>query len=249
MKISVITVCFNNRSGLEKTIESVIGQTYQNLEYIIIDGGSKDGTVELVQKYQQKFPIIFISELDEGIYDAMNKGIKIASGEWLNFMNSGDTFYQPDSISLAAKYLSKDNDIVYGNTEIRYNNFKIIKKEPRPNKLWMGRIPHQSAFIKASTMKKYQYNKSNKIVADLEFFMRVYFDGGKIKNVQEVFSSFSKDGLTEKFDQQVVKDAYKTVKKLKPGIIVDLYYNALKVKPIIKKILPKKVFKFIKTKI
>ena len=248
MKISIITICRNNEAGLKRTIDSVINQSYKDVEYIIIDGDSKDGTTSLVAKYQEHFSITYISEPDEGIYDAMNKGIKLSSGSWLNFMNAGDTFYDKDSINKAIPFLKNELDIVYGDTEIIYKDFKTIKDEPIPQKLWMGRIPHQSSFIKSSTMKKYGYNKNNKIVADLEFFMSVYYNGGKIKKINPTLSSFAKDGVTEKMGEQVIIDAYKTVKKFKQSIMVDIFYNILKIKPFIKRLLPKKIFKLIKTK-
>lgn len=248
MKISIITVCRNNEAILKKTINSVISQTYKDLEYIIIDGGSTDETASLVAKYQENFPITFISEPDEGIYDAMNKGTQLATGDWLNFMNAGDTFYDKDSINQIIPFLKDEFNIVYGNTEIVYKDFKTIKDEPEPEKLWMGRIPHQSSFIKSSAMKKYGYNKDNKIVADLEFFMSVYYNGGKIKKIDQTISSFAKDGITEKMGEQVIIDAYKTVKKFNLGIKVDIYYHILKIKPFIKRLLPKKIFRLIKTK-
>jgi len=248
MKISIITVCRNNEAGLKKTINSVISQIYQNIEYIIIDGRSTDGTASLVANYKENFPITFISEPDDGIYDAMNKGVKLSSGDWLNFMNAGDTFYNQDSINQAIPFLKDGFNIVYGNTEIIYEDFRTIKDEPKPHKLWQGRIPHQSSFIKSSTMKKYGYNKNNKIVADLEFFMSVYYNGGKIKKINQTISSFAKDGITEKMGEQVILDAYKTVKKFKQSLVVDIYYNILKIKPFIKRLLPKKIFRLIKTK-
>ena len=248
MKISVITVCYNAEKTIEDTIKSVINQDYKGLEYIIIDGASTDGTINIITEYQKIFPITLVSEKDEGIYDAMNKGTKLSSGNWINFMNAGDTFYNKDSISQIIPFLKDELDIVYGNTEIIYKDFKTIKDEPTPKKLWMGRIPHQSSFIKSSIMKKYGYNKDNKIVADLEFFMTVYFNGGKIKKINQTVSSFAKDGITEKMGGQVIIDAHKTVKKFKQSLIVDIYYNILKIKPFIKRLLPKKIFKLIKTK-
>lgn len=246
MIISVITVCYNDKENLRKTIESVISQTYKNLEYIIIDGGSKDGTDILVSEYKKLFPITFLSEKDEGIYDAMNKGVKLSTGKWLNFMNAGDTFFNKNSLQLATENLSEEYDIVYGDTEIRYENFKIIKKEPKPNNLWMGRTPHQSSLIKSDTMRRYWYNKNNKIVADLEFFLTVYFNKGKIKKINQIISSFAKNGITEKLDKQVIIDAKKTVKKFTSNPLVDVYYTIIKIKPILKKILPKSIFKLLK---
>ena len=97
-KVTVITVCYNAETGIEKTIQSVIGQTYQNIEYIIIDGGSKDHTLNIVNKYKDRISKV-ISEPDKGIYDAMNKGILAATGDWINFMNVGDSFFSPDTLS------------------------------------------------------------------------------------------------------------------------------------------------------
>lgn len=248
MKISVITVCLNNADGLKKTIKSVVSQTYKDIEYIIIDGGSNDETISIVSEYEKVFPIIFISEPDDGIYDAMNKGIRLSSGEWLNFMNAGDIFFNKDSASDVVPFLKEGGDIVYGNTEILYKDFKAIKDEPQPDKLWMGRVPHQSSFIRASTIKKYEYNKKNKIVADFEFFLTVYYSGGVIKKINQVVSSFSKDGVTEKMEKQVINDAHQTIKKFNKSIKIDVYYNILKIKPFIKQFLPKKIFKIIKTK-
>lgn len=96
VKISVITVCYNAVDTLEKTIQSVLEQTYHNIEYIIIDGGSTDGTVEIIHRYVD-YLAYWVSEPDRGIYDAMNKGIERATGEWVNFMNAGDYFYNYDT--------------------------------------------------------------------------------------------------------------------------------------------------------
>jgi glycosyltransferase involved in cell wall biosynthesis len=247
MTISVITVCFNDRLGLQKTIESVLSQTYTDLEYIIVDGGSTDGTVELVQSYQTHHPIIFRSEPDQGIYDAMNKGLRLATGAWLNFMNAGDYFYAPTTLAEITPQLIDNYDIIYGRTEIRYADFTTIKTEPLPAKLWQGRIPHQSAFIRTATMKKYGYNASNKIAADLEFFLTVQLNGGQLQRVDQVVASFAKDGVTERLDQQVIKDAYQTVNRLQPSLKATIYYQLLTIKPLLKRLLPRSIFKLMRT--
>lgn len=98
MKISVVTVCYNAADTIEKTMLSVLNQTYHDIEYIIIDGGSTDGTVEIIRKYADRIAY-WVSEPDKGIYDAMNKGIKVATGEWINFMNAGDEFYDKNVLT------------------------------------------------------------------------------------------------------------------------------------------------------
>lgn len=115
--ISIITVVYNGEKYLEETIQSVINQTYDNVEYIIIDGGSTDGTLNIIRKYEHIIDY-WISEKDNGIYDAMNKGLHLASGEWINFMNAGDTFWKSDSISsiLSGKYDLHNSDFIYSDT-------------------------------------------------------------------------------------------------------------------------------------
>ena len=105
MKITVITVCHNAAKTLEKTIKSVLNQTYPNIEYIIIDGGSTDDTVDIIKRYADRLAY-WISEPDKGIYDAMNKGIEVATGEWINFMNAGDTFYEENTIDFVLEAIN-----------------------------------------------------------------------------------------------------------------------------------------------
>ena len=115
MKISVITVCYNEAATIEKTLESIFNQTYQNIEFIVIDGGSTDGTLDIIEKYKDKIAY-FVSEPDEGIYNAMNKGIKASSGEVLYFLNANDTLYSDDVLETVVSVFEKGNyDFVYGN--------------------------------------------------------------------------------------------------------------------------------------
>ncbi len=246
MKISIITVCYNAGKTIEDTIKSIISQDYKDLEYIIIDGGSTDGTINIIKEYQKQFPIILVSEKDDGIYDAMNKGTKLAAGDYLNFMNSGDYFFNNTVISEAAPFLDGQYDIIYGNVEIRYKNFKLIKKESEPKYLWMGPVNHQSSFIKRETMEKYKYNTNNKLVADFEFFLNVCYHDGKILKINKTIASYANDGITQVNDKQVINDCYDTVKKFRSNFIVKIYYKLLLVKPTLKKILPKSIFKLLK---
>ena len=106
-KITIVTISYNIVTYIEKTILSVVNQTYPNIEYIVIDGGSTDGTLDVIKKYSDKITY-WVSESDKGIYDAMNKGIDAATGDWINFMNAGDVFYHNNVIDEIIPFLTKD---------------------------------------------------------------------------------------------------------------------------------------------
>jgi glycosyltransferase involved in cell wall biosynthesis len=133
--ISIITVVFNGEQFLEETIRSVINQNYDNVEYIIIDGGSTDGTLNIIKKYEDKISY-WVSEKDGGIYDAMNKALDVASGVWINFMNAGDSFCNAIVLEkLFAKEIEIDNKFVYGDVLIDYGDFEVIRKAGSLNRL------------------------------------------------------------------------------------------------------------------
>jgi len=171
-KLSIITINYNNKNGLEKTIKSVINQTFDNFEYIIIDGGSNDESVDIIKKYTNKIDF-WISEPDKGIYNAMNKGISHAHGKYLNFMNSGDIFYNNNVLkNLFAKNYSED--IITGTTIGNDDNDIRFSTEGRITFLTLYRstISHQASFIKTDLLHKYPYNENLKIVADWEFWIK-----------------------------------------------------------------------------
>ena len=177
MKISVITVCYNSEKYIESTIRSVLSQTYNDMEYIIIDGASTDNTPNILDKaLANSDNVICISEPDSGLYNAMNKGIRLATGDYLIFMNSGDVFTNSHVLSDIHDQLT--SDIVYGNV-IRISNSGDIKEtynsSPQYIKwlLLKGKmICHQAMFIKRSIMLNYMYDESYKITADFNFLCK-----------------------------------------------------------------------------
>lgn len=184
--ITIVTVCYNVAHELPATMESVINQTYDNIEYIIIDGGSSDNSVEVIKKHEKialEKGIVFkwISEKDKGIYDAMNKGIALAAGEWINFMNAGDYFYDKKVLELFNKVATTETDIVYGDATIKYDNANFRKKQIGEFKSFFKGIPfcHQSVFTKAKLMKEYKFDLKYWIAADFDFFYKMY----KLKNI------------------------------------------------------------------
>jgi glycosyltransferase involved in cell wall biosynthesis len=169
--ITVITVVFNGEAFLERTILSVINQTYSNIEYIIIDGGSTDGTLAIIGKYEHVIDY-WVSEKDEGIYDAMNKGIVLASGQWINFMNSGDHFYENKTVSEIIKNCSLDADFLMGDVLIQ-NNEKSKVVSAVSNAKYSMPTCHQSIFTRKDILNSFLFDTHFKVGADFNQFVRI----------------------------------------------------------------------------
>tara|TARA_R110001606_G_scaffold327360_1_gene474276 strand:- start:1119 stop:1889 length:771 start_codon:yes stop_codon:yes gene_type:complete len=181
MKISIITVCFNSVDVIETAIRSVLAQSYSDIEYIIIDGGSTDGTVEIIKNFEKQF-FYFVTEPDSGIYDAMNKGIALATGDVIGILNSDDFYFNPYVLNEVIEVFSKNpkTDMVLGNvdfvspllieTPIRFYSSNRFE----PWKMRFGFMPaHPAAFIRRSTYEKVGfYSLDYKIGADFEWFIR-----------------------------------------------------------------------------
>ena len=170
-KISIVTVNLNNKIGLEKTINSIVGQTFFNdVEYVVIDGGSTDGSVDVIKENKDKIAF-WVSEKDNGIYDAMNKAIEYISGEYCIFINSGDFFHSPTILETMIPTLNKD--IVYGDLLIHNGSQTFIKKytsELSHEYFLKDTLPHQASFIKSKILKEHYYITDYKIISDWIFF-------------------------------------------------------------------------------
>ena len=203
MKITIITVCYNSEACIRNTIQSVIKQDYNNLEYIIIDGGSKDRTLDIIREYQDKIAY-WISESDEGVYDAMNKGIELASGEYILFLGSDDVLASKDSISkIAANIDSETDEIICGWVlpvdschKFQEECYEHVRISDVLSYINSGHIlPHQAMFVKTSIMKKYKFDTYYKIAADYNFLMQVC-DFVKIKILDIRVAIYNLDGLS-----------------------------------------------------
>ena len=160
--ITVVTVVFNGEATLEHTIQSVVNQTYDNVEYIVVDGNSTDRTLDIIKKYEDKIDY-WQSEPDKGIYDAMNKGIELANGDWINFMNSGDSFYNTEVISNIVKLFSPGNS--YFGDYFDLSQKKILKQNKQKDVL-LSNINHQTIFYYLNLLKANKFNLSYKILSD-----------------------------------------------------------------------------------
>ena len=202
-KISIITVCYNIKDEIERTCESIISQTANNYEWIVVDGGSIDGTVDILNKYKDKMSI-FISEKDTGIYNAMNKGIKRATGEWCIFMNGGDCFASNDIIEKFSQLdgIYKYADIIYGNVNIinkNGRNYQKIYPYPLTKSFFYNgnTINHQATFIKNELFNKYGlYNENYRIVSDLEKFIIFIINNSKFIRWNTTITNFHEGGIS-----------------------------------------------------
>lgn len=225
-KISVITVCYNAENEIEKTLLSVIKQTFNNFEYIVVDGKSSDRTMNYINKYSSYITKI-ISEPDSGIYNAMNKAVHLSSGEYCIFMNAGDTFAGPDVLKQVSNYLNGDFDILIGN-EISTKNGKIVDYSRPPLRitpvhLYRSSLSHQSSFIKRSLLLKYPYDENLKLVSDWKFWIEtLLIKNYKYSTIDIDVCFFNQDGSTYNFIELGKSERMKTLEECMPeSMLID----------------------------
>ena len=193
--ITIVTVTYNAEDLLEETILSVINQTYKNIEYIIIDGASTDGTGDIIKKYEKKIDY-WVSEPDEGIYYAMNKAIAIASGKWINFMNAGDTFYDFDTLKEVMSQQKEKDELIYG--DFKYDDSTEIIKAKNKSE-WFKQMPfcHQTLFTRTDIIKQIPFDTNFKIAADHDFIMKMYLDDRNFHYINHTIAIFGRGGFAE----------------------------------------------------
>lgn len=194
-KFSIITINYNNKEGLRKTIGSVVGQSFRDFEYIIIDGGSTDGSIEVIKEYAGKVDY-WVSEPDKGIYHAMNKGVLQAHGEYLNFMNSGDEFYNNGVLQEVAPSL--DSDIVVGKIVHGTEAWGFHKEDITLMDLIRGTVLHQASFFRKELFDENRYDESYKIVSDWKFYIQtLIFNNATFRNIRSIVCRFVPGGVSE----------------------------------------------------
>jgi glycosyltransferase involved in cell wall biosynthesis len=210
--ISIVTIVFNDKKGLEKTILSVLSQEFNDFEFIIIDGGSTDGTKEVIDKYKDNIDF-YISEKDQGIYDAMNKGVTIANGRWLNFMNAGDIFYSSKVLSSIFKEIKhKNKALIYGykyenSLPIYPHSIDFLKKG-----ILMGN--HQSMFFNSLIIgQDLFYSLKYPIYGDYELVNRIFLKHGEdsFKYLNLPIAIYEGGGISSMVSYQKRKDKFKII--------------------------------------
>lgn len=216
MKISIITVCKNAENAIEGTMLSVVTQNCfnENIEYVIVDGASTDKTVELIQQYANKYPIKWISEPDSGIYNAMNKGIKMASGDYLLFLNAGDCLVHYNVIkSLMDLFEGDEFDMIYGNAFFidpisgKYY-IKTVYEPLDAYFFYQNALPHQATFYKRNLFEKFgSYEENFKIVSDVVLNKKFLYDEkASFKHVNIIISVFTEDGISSTNKELGIKE-------------------------------------------
>ena len=234
MKVSIITVVWNGKKTIQNAIDSVLNQTYSNIEYIVIDGDSTDGTVSVVQNYGDRISK-FISEPDKGLYDAMNKGIKLASGDIIGFINSDDLLNSNDCIECIVKeFIKSDADIIYGDKvyvaygdiskRIRYWKAGNFNRD-NYKKGWM--TPHLSTYIKKDLYVKYgNFRIDFKIAADYELMFRfIYKYKAKVHYLPKVIAKMRVGGVSNSSLKNIITSNYEVYRSWE--------VNGFKVSPLI----------------
>lgn len=227
MKLTIITITLNNADGLCRTMQSVFSQTCQDFEYIVIDGASTDGSRELIEKNANRIDY-WVSEPDKGIYNAMNKGIDQAHGEYCLFLNSGDTLH--DSKVLEDVIPLLDGTVVITGSIINGTELSKSKGDVTFRRMFLCSIPHPSSFIRLDWMKRYKYDESLKIVSDWKFFFQVLImDNQSHKFIDRTISDFDLSGISStnlelnKTERETVKREFFSRKLL--AELKELYSN------------------------
>ena len=206
MKLSIITINYNNLEGLKRTYDSVVSQTCYDFEWIIIDGGSTDGSKEFIEERQEHFAY-WCSEPDKGIYNAMNKGIAKATGEYLQFLNSGDNLVD-DRVIEEFLALGWDEDVISGDIVIDGDRSRVSKNPEEEDldfdKLRLGTLTHPPSFIKKLLFKQYgSYDESLMIVSDWKFFLEVLIiHNHSYRHWNRLVTVFYTDGMCSKIENQ-----------------------------------------------
>ena len=225
MKISLITTTYNISATLRDTMESVLGQTYTDVEYIVVDGASSDGTVEIIKEYEPRFGgrMRWISEKDKGLYDAMNKGIRHATGTYIVFLNAGDVFPSRDTLDTIAARVGEGEalpGVLYGDTQIVNSHGHVLglrRLRPPRHLTWRSfrrgmLVCHQAFYARTDLAKETPYDLQYRFSADVDWCIRIMQLCAKrklaIRNVEEVIVNYLNEGMTEQNHKASLKERF-----------------------------------------
>ena len=225
MKLSIITINYNNVRGLEDTMKSILGQNSSAFEYIVIDGGSTDGSKEVIEKYKQGVSY-WISEKDRGIYHAMNKGVAVARGEYCLFINSGDRLYDEYVVSRFDSACYTEQIVVgkvFANTDLGELSLPPTRNISMYH-LYSGAIPHQGAFIRTDLLRQFPYDENLRISSDWKFFViTIILQNCSFRYINDKVAIYDTSGLSFVNPQNARKEKEKVLGELFPPRVLDDY--------------------------
>ena len=192
MIVTIITVCRNHAQELERTIRSVESQTWQEKEYLVIDGASTDDSLDVIKAHEASITR-WVSEPDQGIYDAMNKGVKMAQGEWVIFMNAGDTFAGDDTLQRVFGN-PLDADVIYGDVI----KGELVKKAEAPRNAHRMFYCHQSAFVRTSCLREFPFDIRHRMSADFKQVKQLYLSGKRFRQLDFPVANFDTQGVSNR---------------------------------------------------
>lgn len=230
MKLSIITINWNNRDGLMKTVDNVLAQTARSdFEYIVVDGASTDGSKELLEKDYTGRIDKWVSEPDKGIYNAMNKGIRMASGEYCVILNSGDVYHDKTSIESVLPHLQGE-DLVIG--KMRFMSTGLLMQAHEPItllSLYDNSIPHNAAFVKRDLLLAYPYDENYRIVSDWKFFVQaLILHNASYKLIDQVVTDFDCSGISSRNRDICDQEKHDILIKLFPERVLQDYFQFTK---------------------
>ena len=220
--MSLVTVVYNDSAGLEATIKSVVKQTYKNIEFIVIDGNSNDGTIDVINKYKNEITHS-VTESDNGIYDAMNKGLILSNGDFVNFLNAGDTIYKEDALEKIVLGISNFNDVYFSRAKVSYGKLCWVYPNIKVNDydLWLDKnLPnHQAMFFPKSFYSSFLYDLRLKITADDDYKL-LALKACDVSFVDRVFVEFERDGVSSNHKSPAL-----LFQRIKESIIINLKHK------------------------
>ena len=244
-KISIVTSVLNAKDNIEMTIQSVLSQTYLCIEYIVIDGGSTDGTNKIIERYSHQISH-YLSESDDGIYDAMNKGVALATGDWIIFMNAGDVFHCSTTLADLICLAPEDPDVIYGDVSIMYRNFVRVQKAMPLSTSWMG-IPfsHQSMLTRTRLLRAHKFDIGLRYCADYELVCFLLAAKLRFFYSNQTVSRVSAYGFCDTNRVAVLTEMSHIAKLYFPGILTLLHFTSMVIKEkalgLLKYLIPRKL--------
>ncbi len=224
-QVSVITINYNNAVGLTRTINSVLSQTFVDYEFVVVDGLSSDESISILEKFRSKISHCLI-EKDQGIYDAMNKGINASCGEWIVFINSGDEFYSESTLDLVSRNMESGTDFLYGDVLVNYPNGMENLKKANSLDLFWRKLPfsHQTLYCRSEYLKNIGFNKNYEVCADFDFGLKNFVSGANFKHINKPLAIIEAGGKSEQGRFKIALEVKKISIKHVPSIFHNIYF-------------------------